>query len=353
MKINYSQPAVFISIFILFFLFHFTFLSKNYGSTSENIPVKITRGDNLRSVAVKLEDSRIIINKYVFIALGRILGYQDNLIPGEYKIPNGLSYLDILKILTDPSVDRTVIVTIPEGLNIRQIGRLFQRQIGVDSARFVEEAKNDSLLNLLGVEAANLEGYLFPDTYQFSLGGGSNREKEIVAVLAAEFRKKITADIKQKMNEKNLSLTELITMASIIEGETRFEPEKKTISGVYYNRIKKSMKLEADPTVQYALPDGPKKRLLYSDLKYPSPYNTYLNKGLPPGPINNPGLSSILAALEPEQHRYLFFVAKGDGSHRFAETYDEHKKNILLYQLFLKEKQAKDSLDALNRQKPQ
>ena len=106
------------------------------------------------------------------------------------------------------------------------------------------------------------------------------------------------------------------------------------------------MKLEADPTVQYALPDGPKRVLLYSDLKYPSPYNTYLNKGLPPGPINNPPVSSILAALEPEENNYLYFVAKGDGSHRYAETYDEHKKNIILYKQYLKqleeEKQKKN-----------
>ncbi|MFI5212117.1 MAG: endolytic transglycosylase MltG, partial [Ignavibacteria bacterium] len=225
------------------------------------------------------------------------------------------------------------------GLTIRQMGRLLQRQIGIDSARFVEEAKNDSLIKLLGLEAENLEGYLFPDTYQFSFGG-LNREREVIQVLAAAFRKKMTPDIRAKMDEKGIALTDLITMASIIEGETRYEPEKSIIAGVYYNRIKKGMKLEADPTVQYALPE-PKKRLLYSDLKYPSPYNTYLIKGLPPGPINNPGLSSILAALNPEEHKYLYFVAKGDGSHRYAESYEEHKKNIILYQQFLKEQEEK------------
>jgi UPF0755 protein len=326
-----------------FFLLHFTFLTKNYSSTE--ITVKITKGDNLRSAAVKLDESGAISNKFVFIALGRIFGYQDNLIPGEYKIPSGLSSLNILKMITDPSVVRAVTVTIPEGLNIRQIGRLLQRQIGIDSARFVEETKNDSLIKLLGVDAENLEGYLFPDTYQFLLSGNSNREREIIAVLASQFRKKLSSDIREKMTEKKLTLKQLITMASIIEGETRYEQEKKTISGVYYNRIKNGMKLEADPTVQYILPDGPKKRLLYSDLKYPSPYNTYLNRGLPPGPINNPGLSSILAALEPEQHKYVFFVAKGDGSHRFAENYDQHKKNIILYQQFLREKENRDSIN--------
>jgi len=335
MTARYVYPSTFILSFTAFFLLQIIFLNKNYKSTTDDAIIKIIKGDNLRTVAVKLEESQIIFNKYIFIGLGRVFGYQVNLIPGEYKLENGLTYLNILKILTDPAIIRSVTITIPEGLSIRQIGRLLHRQIGIDSARFVEEAKNDSLIKLLDIEAGNLEGFLFPDTYKISVGGNINLEREIVTILANEFRKKITIEIKQEMAKHNLSLNELITIASIIEGETRFDGEKKTIAGVYYNRLKLGMKLEADPTVQYSLPDGPKKRLKYSDLKYPSPYNTYLNKGLPPGPINNPGLSSILAALNPEEHKYLYFVAKGDGSHRFAETYEEHKKNIGLYKQYL------------------
>lgn len=332
-----TYPLVFITVFSLFFVMHITFLSKNFSSSTDEVIVKISRGDNLRSVASKLEGSQVIFNKYVFITLGRILGKQNNLIPGEYKFGSGLTYLNVLNTVTDPSVIRTVTVTIPEGLNIRQMGRLLQRQIGIDSARFVEESKNDSLIKLLGldVEAENLEGYLFPDTYQFYFTG-LNRERDIITVMAAAFRKKFTPQMLEEMKQKKFTLNKLVTMASIIEGETRYEPEKKTISGVYYNRLKKGMRLQADPTVQYVLPGGPKNRLLYSDLKYPSPYNTYLNKGLPPGPINNPGLSSILASLQPEENKYLYFVAKGDGSHYFAENYEDHKKNIVLYQQYLK-----------------
>jgi len=216
------------------------------------------------------------------------------------------------------------------------MGRLLQRQIALDSARFVEEAKNDSLLKMLDIRADNLEGYLFPDTYEISFGSGNN-EREIIRTMFTQFRKKITPEVNEEMKKKNLTLTELITLASIIEAETRFEPEKKTIAGVYYNRLRKKMRLEADPTVQYVLPGGPKKRLLFSDLKYPSPYNTYLNKGLPPGPINNPGWRSIMAALYPEENKFLYFAAKGDGSHRFAETFGEHKKNADLYRQYLDE----------------
>jgi UPF0755 protein len=333
-------PGVFVFSFAVFFTLQLGFMNRTYNNSASDVVIKITKGDNLRSVAVKLEESQAIYNRFVFIALGRLFGYQDNLIPGEYKIPNGLSYLNVLNTITDPTVIRTVTVTIPEGLNIRQMGRLLQRQIGVDSARFVDEAKNDSLIRLLGIEAKDLEGYLFPDTYQFRFTS-LNREKEIVSLMAATFRKRVTPEMQEQMKLKKLSLNDLVTMASIIEGETRYEPEKKTISGVYYNRIKKGMRLQADPTVQYILPGGPKNRLLFSDLKIESPYNTYLNKGLPPGPINNPGLSSILAALEPEEIKFLYFVAKGDGSHRFAESYDEHKKNIQLYQQYLKELEEK------------
>jgi UPF0755 protein len=333
-------PAVFIFSFAVFFTLHMGFLNRNYKPSINDSVVKITKGDNLRSVALKLEESQVIYNKIVFIAIGRLFGYQDNLIPGEYKFPSGLTYLNVLNTITDPAIIRTVTLTIPEGLNIRQIGRLLQRQIGVDSARFVEEAKNDSLIRLLGIEANDLEGFLFPDTYQFQFSS-LNREKEIISVLAAAFRKKITPEMREEMKNRKITLNEIITMASIVEGETRFEPEKKTIAGVYYNRIKKGMKLQADPTIQYILPGGNKNRLMYSDLKIESPYNTYLHKGLPPGPINNPGLSSILAALSPEENNYLYFVAKGDGSHRYAQGYDEHKKNIQLYQQFLKELEEK------------
>lgn len=339
-------PSVFFLSFILFLGVYLIFLNRTFSNSFGDTVIKITKGDNLRSVAIKLEQGQVIYNQTLFIIAGKILGYQDQIIPGEYKFSNGLTNLNILKSITDASQTKVYTITIPEGLNVRQIGRLLARTQGLDSAKFVKETYNDSLISLLGIQADNLEGFLYPDTYQFTFSYANNREAEVIKTMAAEFRKRITPEMYETMKKKNMSLKQVVTMASIIEGETRYEPEKKTIAGVYYNRLKKNMKLEADPTVQYALPDGPKRVLLYSDLKYPSPYNTYLNKGLPPGPINNPPLSSILAALEPEENNYLYFVAKGDGSHRYAETYDDHKKNIILYKQYLKqleeEKQKKN-----------
>jgi len=335
-------PSVFFTSFFIFLLLYLTFWTRIYRNTGEDAVVKIVKGDNLRSVAGKLEASQVIFNKYLFIIAGKLLGYQEEIIPGEYKFDNGLTNLSVLKTITDGNLLRTYTITIPEGMNVRQTGRLLQRLYGMDSARFVRETYNDSLINLLGVKADNLEGFLFPETYQISYSANGNREQEVVRVMADEFRKKITAEMTDEMSNRKMSLKDLITMASIIEGETRYEPEKKTIAGVYYNRIKKGMRLEADPTVQFALPNGPKRQLMYSDLKFPSPYNTYLNRGLPPGPINSPGLGSIMAALYPEDNKYIYFVAKGDGSHRYAENYEQHKKNIIEYKKYLEEKKKQD-----------
>ena len=334
-------PAVFVMSFSIFLLLYLTLWTRTYRNTTEDAVVKIVKGDNLHSVATKLEQSQVIFNRYLFIIAGKILGYQEGIIPGEYKFDNGLTNLNILKTITDGNIVRTYTITIPEGMNVRQTGRLLQRLYGLDSARFVKETYNDSLISLLDVKAENLEGYLYPETYQISYSANANREQEIVRVMASEFRKKITPEMKEEMLKRKLSLKDVITMASIIEGETRYEPEKKTIAGVYYNRLKKGMRLEADPTVQFALPNGPKRQLLYSDLKFPSPYNTYLNRGLPPGPINCPAIGSIMAALYPEDNKYIYFVAKGDGSHRFAENYEQHKQNIAEYKEFLKEQEEK------------
>lgn len=334
-KIYY--PATLIIVFFIFFCIDSAILHRYFRRSNEEAVVRINKGDNLRSVSLRFEQNGIIFSKTLFMAAGRLLGYQDRLIPGEYKFPNGLTMIEVLARITDTDVKRVLTVTIPEGMNVRQTGRLLARQLGLDSAKFVRETYNDSLINLLGIKTENLEGFLFPDTYEVEIIRKGNNEKEIVLMMFNQFRRKVNSKIIEKIKSNRKSLLDVITMASIIEAETRNEAEKKIISGVYYNRLQRRMKLEADPTVQFSLSDGPKKRLTYSDLKFDSPYNTYIHRGLPPGPINSPGLSSVIAALEPEKHRYLYFVAKGDGTHRFAETFDEHKKNIEEYRKYLEE----------------
>ena len=189
----------------------------------------------------------------------------------------------------------------------------------------------------LGSDVKNLEGFLFPETYVISI---NLDEDGLVKVFTDEFKKRVIDDpqITASLKQRKETLLKAITMASIIEAETYLKEELPIISGVYHNRLQKHMKLEADPTVQYVLPGGPKSRLLYEDLKIDSPYNTYRNYGLPPGPINNPGLDAIKAALNPASHNYLFFVATGKGGHTFSETYEQHMQAAREYRKQLDKK---------------
>jgi UPF0755 protein len=243
-----------------------------------------------------------------------------------------MTNLDVLNIITDASLFQSIKFTVNEGLTIKQIGRLAEKNLGLSRDKFIEEAKNDSLINLLGLKDSikSLEGFLYPDTYDVPL---DITERGLVHVLFNEFRKRVfnNQEIIDSIAGKKLDFYEVIIMASIIEGETRKEDEKATVAGVYYNRLRKNMRLEADPTVQYALPDGPKRRLTYDDLHIKSPYNTYIIKGLPLGPINNPSISSIKAAINPESHKYIFFVATGEGGHTFTENYQDHLKAVEVY----------------------
>jgi UPF0755 protein len=183
------------------------------------------------------------------------------------------------------------------------------------------------LIGLDNTDAQTLEGFLLPDTYNFYW---QSDEKEIVEKMLAEFRGFFVDSLQIRTKQMRMSIRQMLTVASIIEGETSIDNERPIIAGLYYNRLRRGMRLEADPTIQYLIVDGPR-RLRYSDLKIQSPYNTYENAGLPPGPINNPGRQSILAALYPAHHQYLYFVATGNGGHRFASSYEEHLRNVREY----------------------
>jgi len=173
------------------------------------------------------------------------------------------------------------------------------------------------LLKDLGVNSSSFEGYLFPDTYYFYRNESSER---VIRKMNSNFFSHLDDSLRKKISSSGRNLHEILTLASIIEGECMIDSERKIVSSLYHNRLKKNMKLESDPTIQYIIPDGPR-RLLNIDLKNESPYNTYMYRGLPPGPINNPGIKSIIAAIYPEKTNYIYMVANGDGSHTFTRTY--------------------------------
>ena len=185
------------------------------------------------------------------------------------------------------------------------------------------------ILEQYKVDASSLEGYLYPDTYYLY---HDSSPEEIIDILLSEFWKKFDENLQDRANQLGFTVHEVVTLASIIVGEAMLDSERSTISSVYHNRLKINMKLQADPTIQYIIP-GPPKTLSNRDLRIKSDYNTYQNYGLPPGPINNPGIASIKAALYPEDTNFLFFVAQGDGSHAFTTNEKDHEEAKRIYKI--------------------
>ena len=336
---KFYKTAALVNLLLIIFIIYSIFYSKYYWQGNNEKIFTIEQGKNLNEIITELKKADIISNAFLFKLAVKLSFKENQIISSSYLLKNGMSNSDLISIITDRSANLLVKITIPPGLNLRQIGKLIEKKLSLSKDKFIKEASNDSLISLLGLsgQVKNLEGFLYPDTYEVS---PAIKEKALVNLLFNQFRKKVFDDssIQSEIEERETTLLKVVTLASIIDGETQIEEEKPVIAGVYLNRLKKGMRLEADPTVQYALPDGPKSRLLFEDLKINSPYNTYLNKGLPPGPINNPGLSSIKAALNPSEHNYIFFVATGEGGHKFTENYAEHQKAIKEYKAKLREK---------------
>jgi UPF0755 protein len=219
-------------------------------------------------------------------------------------------------------------VVVPEGYNLFQIGwTLSQSPLVSDPNQFIDLVQNKEFVRSLGFEAGSLEGYLFPDTYYLPKG---ITLPEIAKRMVLRYRNVFSESYRKRAAEIGFTEAQIITLASIVEKEAKVESERKLVSAVYHNRLKKGMKLQADPTAVYGKRAWVK-QVTAEDLKRKTPYNTYLHKGLPPGPIANPGQGAILAALYPENVDYLFFVAQGDGSHYFSTEFDEHEKAIDRY----------------------
>lgn len=306
-------------IFSLIFLIAILFITAIYFPLEENSAtqkvVNIPSGTNAKEIVDVLEKNEIIRkNNYTFRILIKIMKLEDQLKYGEYNLSPSMNMLQIL----DKLVKGEVIVykiTIPEGYNGTQIAELLDKK---------EIAEKETFLKLLEDREKSLEGYLFPDTYEVPKQYGA---ENMVKVMLSNFNQiAIENKFTDKAEEIGFSLDEIIILASIIEKEAKISEEKNKVSSVFHNRLKKSMKLQSCATIQYIL-EEPKERLDENDLKIDSPYNTYLYKGLPPGPISNPGLDSIIAALEPAEEDYLYFVLGENGRHIFSKTYQEHLKN--------------------------
>ncbi len=287
--------------------------------------IEIPKGSNIKHISKILKDEKLIRNNDVFTLYCKINKIDGKLKAGKYKINSSQSVPQIIEKLVLGKGDfDTRRFTIPEGYEIRQIIDKLEEEGLIDRDKFkkeVTEANFDfSFIADNKSVGYKLEGYLYPDTYEIFKG---DSERRIIEIMLQRFNKVFNEEYRQRAKELNMSINDVITLASIIEREARLDSDRKIISGVFYNRIKKQMMLQSCATVQYILKER-KEVLLYKDLEIESPYNTYKYQGLPPGPIASPGFKSIEAALYPDQVDYLYFVANKDGSHVFTKTYKEH-----------------------------
>ena len=284
------------------------------------VSVIVKKGDSFGRVVEKLISQKVIESRFAIKAVARFTGVDKRLTPGRYDFGGKNSAKSVLERLAEGDFLR-IKVTIPEGSTIWETARMVSEKMGFDSTAIIDLSRDSILLSRL--ELPCLEGYLFPETYFFPWGYSA---EEVVTEMVNNFRD-LTDTIWPSHIVNELNRHEVIILASIVEAETGLGSERSMVSSVYNNRISRNMKLDADPTVIYGL-GGLNRPLWTKDLKKDTPYNTYLHKGLPPTPINSPGLAAIRAALHPDRSDYLFFVADKSGGHRFSKTIAEHNRAI-------------------------
>lgn len=294
------------------------------------VTVSIPKGASTNQIGQILWGKGLIKSKLALKIYSRVKGYDNKMQAGEYLVAPSMSTPDILTSMVTGSV-ADISFTVPEGYTTSQIADLLTAKGYVKRDQFMDQVANGnfsySFLQGLPHDERRLEGYLFPNTY--SLGISSN-EQEIIKTMLNEFQKQLPGDFEAKARSLGLSVHEAVTIASLIEREAKKPEEQPLVSAVIQNRLKKRMRLEIDATVQYLFPK-PKPRLYFKDLKIQSPYNTYRNFGLPPGPIACPGRTALQAAVNPAPVGYLYYVVKGDGTHAFATTFKEHLANKQKY----------------------
>jgi UPF0755 protein len=286
------------------------------------VRVEVPRGATARQIATLMTDARLVRHPYAFLAMARFLGEAESLKAGEYELRKDMSLAEIIdKLARGDAIAQWF--TIPEGYTVDQVAE------ALDSQNLAEKRRFARLLNgapeRFGVEFSvprpSLEGYLFPDSYKVKVGVS---EASIVRAMLQTFQQKVLEGLAPEIRSSDLPLDDIIIVASMIEREAQHAADRPLISAVIRNRLAKRMPLQIDATVLYALGEH-KSRVLFKDLEVESPYNTYRNMGLPPGPICSPGLKSIEAALRPAKADYLYYVARPDGSHIFTRTLAEHE----------------------------
>ena len=335
MKSWFSRPKIWLPALLLVFLTLFGVrsyvalhpsLSPGVGDEKRTV-IYIKPGTHATEIADELKREGVIQDRFLFLLFALLRGSYSELKAGEYQFTPSMGLVEVMKILEE---GRVLIhkVTIPEGATAREIANLLSDEGLVDRDRFLHLAMNRAVAWQYDPEANTLEGFLFPDTYQFIKGMG---EEEIIDRMVQRFFRAFTGEDEIHARRRGMSRYQVVTLASIIEKEAAEDREKPIIAGVFYNRLRQGMRLQADPTVLYGKnQQGPP---TWADLRANHPYNTYVQEGLPPGPIANPGEGALKAALYPARVTYLYFVSKNDGTHHFSRTLEEHNWAVRKYQL--------------------
>lgn len=296
--------------------------------TKRVVLIEIPKGSSLKKISRILSNNQIITHPHYFELLTMLKGAHTLLKAGSYRLHTNMRPTELINALLKPIVEY-VNVTIPEGYAINQIAALLKEKQVIGSAtQFIKAALNHPLGNEFPLPNGSTEGYLFPETYKFRTTATID---EILRTMVQEFFNQIKP-LQSAIEKSSHNLHQLVTIASIIEKETGVNEERPLVSSVIYNRLRRKMKLQMDPTVIYGIKNF-NGNLTKNHLQTYSPYNTYRINGIPPGPIANPGFSSIKAALYPTKSNVLYFVAKNNGTHIFTKTFAEHQKYVKRYQL--------------------
>jgi UPF0755 protein len=290
--------------------------------------VDIPAHEGLLGIADRLADAGVVRSRAAFIALSAARGSVRRLKAGEYEVPRDASTIDVVGLLESGRVRQHTVLH-PEGATLSELARVLDAARLAPAEEVLRAAHDPAVLKTLGVEGPSLEGYLFPDTYQFVRGMSV---EEMLGRMVQRTRSRLTAERLARAKALGLDAHGLLTLASIIEREAVDPDERRLISAVFWNRLHLDMPLQADPTVQYAVAKE-RRTLTRSDLATDNPYNTYVRRGLPPGPIASPGLPAIEAALDPASVKYLYFVARDDRRHSFSTTVGEHNAAVSRYRL--------------------
>ncbi len=284
--------------------------------------ITIPRGASVVAVAETLSAHGIIDDPSFFRFYTALSGKARHIKAGTFELPQDAGIRrSLAALVAGQPAQHSLFVA--EGLMLSEIAIAVERQIGIPSEELIAAARDSALRTRVGAGTATLEGYLYPSTYLVRLDA---TPREVVLQMLGEFEARWRDEWNARLDTLVMSRHEIVTLASIIEGEVRHEADRRFVSSVYHNRLSRGMRLQADPTVIYTL--GRRRRLFAKDYERPSPYNTYLIDGLPPGPVGSPAQASIEAALYPERTDFLYFVARADGQHVFSRTYAEHRRAI-------------------------